>query len=169
MAWVVRLDETHVHSTANGTADQRRDDWDPEVSAVQREHLEAPTSEKSEETRSEVTGWVDRVAGVHAERHTNANNKQCHSTWRRVWASGLVQLVTDRKDASQQQCRPEHFGQERRRVGHVRVWVRGEHALRGIAVWVDDVEQWVVDEVDHERTAERTEDLSKHVCRHLAP
>ncbi|KAJ8524215.1 hypothetical protein ON010_g16903 [Phytophthora cinnamomi] len=82
----------------------------------------------------------------------------------------VVELVADGEESAQQQRRAHHLRQETRAHRHVTaVGVRGEDAVRGGLVWVDGVEERLVDGPDEEGGHEGTERLRYDVREHLAP
>ncbi|KAJ8554698.1 hypothetical protein ON010_g9783 [Phytophthora cinnamomi] len=149
LRWVVELDETHIHGSTQDSAHERAQDRDPEVSAVRREHLPAPAAEERKEAWAEVTSRVESVAGVEAERHADAREQETHRTRKAVGARRFVDLVTQRKDATDQQSRTDDLVGEGGPVRDLWIRVRGEDALRELPLRVHDVEPRVVDDVEY--------------------
>lgn len=69
-----------------------------------REHLWAPAGNGSEEARSQVTRWVDSVAGVETHGEADHQNSKAHSEGLQALGDGVVVGVHNSQDTHYQSC-----------------------------------------------------------------
>ncbi|KAJ8540730.1 hypothetical protein ON010_g12497 [Phytophthora cinnamomi] len=140
-----------------------------EVVAACGEDLGAPAGAEREQTRTKVARRVHGIARVHAEGHAQSHDHEAEGEGRAHGTRRAVALVRDGVDAEHEHGRADELGVEGRVVGDVGARIRGEAALRRLAVRVDDVQVLVLHDVDDEGAAEGAQQLRQHVAGRLPP
>ena len=139
-----------------------------------------PPGEVGEQPGPEVTGRVDRVAGVGAQRRADREYREPDDQRRQVRPGQRVPAVRDGHDQDEQERRAHYFVDQRPdgRSGVVLGRERGEDrvrrqrlapALRGFGRQVERVDGLVVNEEQQSGRDERAEHLRNHVGTDAAP
>lgn len=72
-----------------------------------REDASSPACYRSEESRAEVSGWVDGVAGVKAHRQADDQDHEAHSEGLQSLRDGVVVRIHDSQDANDERGRSD--------------------------------------------------------------